>query len=223
MACASPQSFVADGHAVRAVTRSEDGRARIEATGAECWIGSPDVVGTLRYALDNVTIVVWALGTACRSGRGGRRAARLAAGDDALQDDRHDRARGRLRGRREASRPRCSRPARASCGGSASATRFRTPCCAPTRRTHGPGPSPRAGRSTSCSASSGLPVVAVALAQRDEAHGLKPGALEAAGETADEHEILVAVAWRPARSTARRRRAVPPARAAPRRARSPRC
>ena len=40
------------------------GGPRIEAAGAECWIGDPDVVGTLRYALENVTILVWALGTA---------------------------------------------------------------------------------------------------------------------------------------------------------------
>ena len=61
------ESLVADGHAVRAVTRSEAGRGRIEQTGAECWIGDPDVVGTLRYALENVTILVWALGTAAGS------------------------------------------------------------------------------------------------------------------------------------------------------------
>src|SRR5215210_1192173 len=58
------RELLADGHAVRAVTRSEAGRAAIEELGAECWIGDPDVVGTLRYALENVTIVVWALGTA---------------------------------------------------------------------------------------------------------------------------------------------------------------
>lgn len=58
------RGLVADGHAVRAVTRSEDRRALIEQAGAECWIGDPDVVGTLRYALENVTILVWALGTA---------------------------------------------------------------------------------------------------------------------------------------------------------------
>ena len=58
------RELVADGHAVRAVTRTEAGRAAIEEAGAECWIGDPDVVGTLRYALENVTIVVWALGTA---------------------------------------------------------------------------------------------------------------------------------------------------------------
>ena len=58
------ESLVADGHAVRAVTRSESHRAAIEAAGAECWVGDPDVVGTLRYALESVTILVWALGTA---------------------------------------------------------------------------------------------------------------------------------------------------------------
>jgi hypothetical protein len=58
------RGLVADRHAVRAVTRSEQRRAQIEAAGAECWIGDPDVVGTLRYALENVTILVWALGTA---------------------------------------------------------------------------------------------------------------------------------------------------------------
>jgi 3-hydroxyisobutyrate dehydrogenase-like beta-hydroxyacid dehydrogenase len=57
-------NLVGDGHAVRAVTRDEAGRAAIEQAGAECWIGDPDVVGTLRYALENVTILVWALGTA---------------------------------------------------------------------------------------------------------------------------------------------------------------
>ena len=61
------RSLVADGHAVRAVTRDESNRAAIEAAGAECWIGDPDVIGTLRYALENVTILVWALGTASGS------------------------------------------------------------------------------------------------------------------------------------------------------------
>jgi len=58
------RELTADGHAVRVVTRSEARRQPIEAAGAECWIGDPDVVGTLRYALENVTILVWALGTA---------------------------------------------------------------------------------------------------------------------------------------------------------------
>ncbi len=57
-------SLVAEGHAVRAVTRSEERRAELEAVGCECWIGDPDRIGTLRYALDNVTIIAWFLGTA---------------------------------------------------------------------------------------------------------------------------------------------------------------
>ncbi len=56
------RGLTAEGHAVRAVTRDEGRRAEIEAAGAECWIGDPDVIGTLRYALDNVTIVVWRSG-----------------------------------------------------------------------------------------------------------------------------------------------------------------
>jgi hypothetical protein len=58
------RGLMAEGHAVRAVTRSEERRAAIEAAGAECFIGNPDVVGTLRYALDNVTVLLWLLGTA---------------------------------------------------------------------------------------------------------------------------------------------------------------
>jgi len=56
--------LVADGHAVRLVTRDEGRRAEIEAAGAECWIGTPDVIGTLRYGLENVTLLLWLLGTA---------------------------------------------------------------------------------------------------------------------------------------------------------------
>jgi len=58
------RELAAEGHAVRAVTRRPDGRAAIEAAGAECFVGDPDVIGTLRYALDNVTILLWLLGTA---------------------------------------------------------------------------------------------------------------------------------------------------------------
>jgi len=56
--------LAADGHAVRVVTRTEGRRAEIEASGGECWIGTPDAIGTLRYALDNVTVLLWLLGTA---------------------------------------------------------------------------------------------------------------------------------------------------------------
>jgi len=58
------RDLVAEGHAVRAVTRSDERRAAIEAAGCECWIGDPDRIGTLRYALDNVTVLLWLLGTA---------------------------------------------------------------------------------------------------------------------------------------------------------------
>jgi NAD(P)-dependent dehydrogenase (short-subunit alcohol dehydrogenase family) len=58
------RDLVAEGHAVRAVTRRPEARAEIEAAGCECWIGTPDVIGTLRYALDNVTLLLWLLGTA---------------------------------------------------------------------------------------------------------------------------------------------------------------
>jgi hypothetical protein len=58
------RTLVAEGHAVRAVTRRPQARAGIEAAGAECFPGDPDVVGTLRYALDNVTVLLWLLGTA---------------------------------------------------------------------------------------------------------------------------------------------------------------
>jgi hypothetical protein len=58
------RGLVAEGHAVRAVTRHEARRAELEAAGCECWIGDPDRIGTLRYALDNVTLVLWLLGTA---------------------------------------------------------------------------------------------------------------------------------------------------------------
>lgn len=58
------RALVADGHAVRAVTRTEARRSELEAAGCECWIGDPDRIGTLRYALDNVTLVLWLLATA---------------------------------------------------------------------------------------------------------------------------------------------------------------
>jgi predicted dinucleotide-binding enzyme len=57
------RSLVAEGHAVRAVTRSEERREELEAAGCECWIGDPDRIGTLRYALENATVLLWSLGT----------------------------------------------------------------------------------------------------------------------------------------------------------------
>ncbi len=58
------RTLLAEGHTVRGTTRAATGRAAVEATGAEAWIGDPDRVGTLTGALDNVTIVCWLLGTA---------------------------------------------------------------------------------------------------------------------------------------------------------------
>jgi uncharacterized protein YbjT (DUF2867 family) len=55
------------GDAVRITTRDESGRAAIEAAGAECWIGTPDRLATLRGALENVTVLCWLLGTALGS------------------------------------------------------------------------------------------------------------------------------------------------------------
>ncbi len=54
------------GHAARIVTRDEGGRAAIEAVGAQCWIGTPDRLGTLIGALDGVSVACWLLG--CASG-----------------------------------------------------------------------------------------------------------------------------------------------------------
>jgi hypothetical protein len=56
--------LVARGDAVRAVTRTPARRAELEAAGCECWIGDPDRIGTLRYAVDNATVLLWLLSTA---------------------------------------------------------------------------------------------------------------------------------------------------------------
>jgi hypothetical protein len=55
------RELAAAGHVVRGTTRGVEGRAAIQATGAEPWIGDPDRVGTLTGALDNVTVVCWLL------------------------------------------------------------------------------------------------------------------------------------------------------------------
>jgi hypothetical protein len=56
-------AMVGEGHAVRVSTRTQAGRAAIEASGAECWVGTPDRLSTMRAALDGVTIVCWLLGS----------------------------------------------------------------------------------------------------------------------------------------------------------------
>jgi len=57
-------ALVGEGYAVRISTREETGRTAIQKAGAECWIGTPDRLATLRGALENVTILCWLLGTA---------------------------------------------------------------------------------------------------------------------------------------------------------------
>jgi uncharacterized protein YbjT (DUF2867 family) len=54
-------------HALRITTRREAGRAAIEDLGAECWVGTPDRLATLRAALDRVAILCWMLGSASGS------------------------------------------------------------------------------------------------------------------------------------------------------------
>lgn len=46
------------------VSRRPERRAEIEAVGAEYLAGDPDLIGTLRYACENVTVLVWALASA---------------------------------------------------------------------------------------------------------------------------------------------------------------
>jgi len=58
------QRLLAGGHAVRITTRTEQGRAAIEQTGAECWVGTPDRLETLRGSLDRVAVACWLLAAA---------------------------------------------------------------------------------------------------------------------------------------------------------------
>ena len=56
------RALTADGHAVRFITRNEAFRPEIEAAGGECFLADPDRIGTLRYALDNATVLLWLMG-----------------------------------------------------------------------------------------------------------------------------------------------------------------
>jgi len=53
--------LVEQGHAVRVTAGDSGRREAIEATGAECAIGTPDRLSTLRGALEHVTIACWLL------------------------------------------------------------------------------------------------------------------------------------------------------------------
>jgi hypothetical protein len=56
--------LLVQGYAMRLTTRSEAGRAAIEELGAECWVGTPERLATLRGALDGTTVACWLLGNA---------------------------------------------------------------------------------------------------------------------------------------------------------------
>lgn len=58
------ERLTADGHAVRMVVRDASRREEVERAGAECFVGSPDRLGTLRGALEHVTVACWMLATA---------------------------------------------------------------------------------------------------------------------------------------------------------------
>jgi hypothetical protein len=58
------RELVAQGHAVRITTRSQNSCEEIESAGAECFLGTPDRLATLRGALDGVTVACWLLSAA---------------------------------------------------------------------------------------------------------------------------------------------------------------
>lgn len=58
------QQLLSEGHAVRITTRSPEHAAEIEAIGAECFLGTPQRLVTMRAALDRVAVLCWLLGTA---------------------------------------------------------------------------------------------------------------------------------------------------------------
>ncbi len=58
------RALAEEGHVTRIVTRRPERRAEIERAGAQCWIGDPDRLATLRGALEGVTIACWLLGSA---------------------------------------------------------------------------------------------------------------------------------------------------------------
>jgi hypothetical protein len=56
--------LVNEGHLLRVTTRSDERCAAIESCGAECWVATPARVGTLRPALEGVTLACWLLASA---------------------------------------------------------------------------------------------------------------------------------------------------------------
>jgi saccharopine dehydrogenase-like NADP-dependent oxidoreductase len=56
--------LVARGHAVRGTTRDPSRCSDIEASGAEAFVGDPDVIGTLARSLEHVSVACILLGSA---------------------------------------------------------------------------------------------------------------------------------------------------------------
>ena len=54
-------ALAADGHAVRGTSRTEEGRAAIEAAGAEGVIADPDRLATVMGHIEGVSLVCWHL------------------------------------------------------------------------------------------------------------------------------------------------------------------
>lgn len=61
-ALALTRDLAADGHAARVVVEDPADAPAVLEAGGEPWDGTPDRIGTLRYALDNVTVALWLLG-----------------------------------------------------------------------------------------------------------------------------------------------------------------
>ena len=55
------EALLANGHAVRVTTSDPLRAAAIEAVGGECLLGTPERLGTLRGALEHVTVACWLL------------------------------------------------------------------------------------------------------------------------------------------------------------------
>lgn len=63
-------ALAADGHAVRGTSRTDAGRAAIEAGGTEGVVADPDRLGTVLGALEGVAVVCWLMGTAAGTAEG---------------------------------------------------------------------------------------------------------------------------------------------------------
>ena len=141
------RTLVAEGHAVRAVTRSPARRAEIEAAGCECWIGDPDRIGSLRYALDNVTVLLWLLGTATGPNVEALHGSRLRM---MLEKTTDTTVRAVLYEAAGTVAPRCSRRAPPSSRWRRRSTRSRARSWRPIRATSTPGWRARATPSSTC-------------------------------------------------------------------------